>query len=349
MARPKKGSKAGIDQVLRALDRGEIDPVYVFHGPNTLLIEQALERLKLKIVGESADFAYQVLRGGEIKGQEIVNAARTVPMLATEQLIVVRRADALSADDQAALLPYITAPNPSTCLVLVATKIDKRLKFFAKANKLGLIFDAAAIAQRDLTTWIIGRSSALGLRMAPNVAHILGDSTGTDAATVEDALERLRLYLGDRSEAREDDIEAVVSESRVRSVFEMTDALGQRNTARALRTLSNMLHNREAPLRLLATLATHMRRLVIVKDLLDQISPQSPELASELGVPPFLARKLADQSHHFSKPELRRAMLRLAQTDLELKSARRSDDIILEEMVFDLCLETQRPRRRAFC
>lgn len=348
MARPKKGSKAGIEQVLRALDRGEVDPIYIFHGPNTLLIEQALEKLKLKVVGDSEDFAYHVLRGDEVKGKEIANAARTVPMLATEQLIVVRRADALSADDQAALLPYIADPNPSTCLVLVATKIDKRLKFFAQANKRGLLFEAAAISERDLTTWIIGRSRAHGMRMAPNVAHILGDSTGTDAATVEDALERLRLYLGDRSEARAEDIEAVVSASRVRSVFELTDALGQRNTAGALRTLLNMLQNREAPLRLLATLATHMRRLVVVKDLLDQISSQSPELASEMGVPPFLARKLADQSHHFSKPELRRAMLRLAQTDLELKSARRADDIVLEEMIFDLCLETEKPRRRTF-
>ena len=348
MAARDSNRDASVEQVIRDINRGQTMPVYIFHGPNSLLIEKAIERLKAKIVGDNVDFAYSALRAEEVKGVDIVAVARTVPMLAEEQLIVVRHADALSSDDQAALLAYLEAPNPSTCLVLVAEKVDKRFKLFLQANKLGFLFEAAALSERDLGGWISSRARSMGLRMSPNVAQLVGEATGTDTATIEDALERIRLYADDRAEITADDVEAVVSASRVRSIFELTDALGRRDVAVALRTLSNMLQNREPALKILATLATQMRRVVMAKALLDTIPSQSPELASELKVPPFLARKLADQADHFSKGELKDALLRLAQTDLELKSARRSDEIILEEMVLDLCLKKQSLGRARF-
>jgi DNA polymerase-3 subunit delta len=340
-----KGSDRGVEQVLRELERGERAPVYIFHGENTLLIDRALAQLRAMVVGESEDFGYRVFRGEDASGAEVVNAARTVPMLASEQLLVVRNADALDADDQAALLPYLSAPNPSTCLVLVAAKADGRTKLIAQATKLGMVHEAAAVTERELPGWIASRASARGLRMSPAVAQALGESTGADAATVEDALERLALFLGDRQEATVDDVDQVVSASRVRSVFELTDGLGQRRVPVALRALANMLRNREAPLRLLATLATHMRRLLLTRELERVGTVQPFELAQELGVPPFIANKISEQARHFSRAELRRALLRLAQTDLELKSARRPDELILQEMVLDLCLGA--PARQA--
>lgn len=339
MARSRtRGSEEGVEQVLRAVERGERAPVYFLHGDNTLVIDQTIAALKRVVVGDNEDFAYRALRGEEVSGADIVNAARTVPMLASEQLIVVRNAEALDADDQAALLPYLSAPNPATCLALVAAKFDSRTKLIGQANKLGLVHEAAAVSERELPGWIASRARARGLRMSPAVAQALAEATGADAATVEDALERLALFMGDREEARVEDIEHVVSESRVRSVFELTDALGQRRVAAALRTLANMLRNREAPLRLLATLATHMRRLLTIKELERTGSAQPFELAQELGLPPFIVGKLTEQARHFSRQELRRALLRLARTDLELKSARRPDELILEEMILDLCL-----------
>lgn len=339
MARSRtRGSDEGVEQVLRAIERGERAPVYFFHGDNSLVIDQAIAALKRLVVGDNEDFAYRALRGEETSGADIVNAARTVPMLAAEQLIVVRNAEALDADDQAALLPYLSAPNPATCLALVAAKFDSRTKLVAQAGKLGLVHEAAAVSQRELPGWIASRARARGLRMSPAVAQALAESAGSDAATVEDALERLALFMGDREEARVEDVEHVVSESRVRSIFELTDAIGQRRVEAALRTLANMLRNREAPLRLLATLATHVRRLLMVKELEGAGTTQPFELAQELGVPPFVAGKLAEQARHFSRQEVRRALLRLARTDLELKSARRPDALILEEMILDLCL-----------
>lgn len=338
MAPSRKSDKPRFDLVLNAIDEGQIKPIYILHGPNVTLIDQALSKLKAVVVGENEDFAYQVLRGDEASGHSILDAARTLPMLAERQLILVRQADQLKADDQAVLLRYLEDPTPTTCLVLVATKIDKRLKFFNRAAKLGFVHEAGSITERELAGWLGTRARDFGLKMSPQVAHVLGDATGTDPTTIEDALERLSLYLGDRSEVSEADVETIVSSSRVHSIFELTDALGRRDVGSALRTLTNMLQNREAPLRILATLSTHMRRLLHAAELGDSMLRQHFELASALGVPPFLARKIAEQARRFSRRELRRALHRLAETDLELKGSKRPDELIMEEMVLALCL-----------
>jgi DNA polymerase III subunit delta len=336
VARARKDNEPRFDQVLADIDGGQTQPVYVFHGPNVTVIEQGIAKLKSKIVGDNEDFAYQVMRGDESSGAAIFDAARTLPMLAEQQLIIVRQADALTADDQAALLRYLEDPTPTTCLVLIASKIDKRLKLYSRASKLGFVHEASAITDRELGGWLTTRARDYGLTISPQTAHVLGEATGTDTATIEDALERLSLYVGARKEVTAHDVETIVTTSRVHSIFELTDALGRRDAASALRTLANMLQNREAPLRILATLATHMRRLLHAAELGDRL--QHFELASELGVPPFLARKVAEQARKFSVQELRRALQRLAATDLELKGSKRPDALIMEEMLLDLCL-----------
>ncbi len=348
MARDRRRDRPRFDSILAAIEAGNVQRVYVLYGANTQQIEEALRGLKAAVVGEEDAFAaYQVFRGDEAKGVEIVNAARTVPMLADEQLIVVRRADALAASEQAVLLPYFESPTPSTCLVLIATKLDKRLKLWSRANKLGYVFEAAAAQERDLSAFISNRARARGLKMSPAVAHLIGETTGTDPTTIEDALERLGLFVGEGGAIENSDVEAVVSSSRVHSIFELTDALGRRDVSAALSTLTNMLANREAPLRILATLATHMRRLLHASELGGAALGNPNQLASELGLPSFLARKVADQTRQFSRGELRAAMRRLAATDLELKGSKRPDELILEEMVLALCLGRPRVDRAA--
>jgi DNA polymerase-3 subunit delta len=334
----RSGDAPSFDTLLAKLEAGKLQPVYVLYGEEQYLIERALAIIKKSIVEPDDDLAYQSMRAGESSGKSIVSSARTVPMLSDRQMVVVRQVDALTADDQALLLKYIEKPVDSTCLVLVGTKIDKRFKVWSLANKKGMVFEAAPLKEYQLSNWIMSRAKTHGLRLSSRTAQLMADSTGVDLSIVEDALERLSLYVGQGREASAQDVEAVVSSSRVRSVFDLTDAFGRRDVAVALRTLTNMLSNREAPLRLLATLATHLRRLLMAAELGRDVAGNPRELASRLKVHPFVAEKISDQVRRFTVSELRAALQRLALADLELKSARRPDELIMEETILDLCL-----------
>lgn len=341
----KRAAKKSFDVLLPAIKAGNIEPLYVFSGEERFLIEKALTLLKQQVAGEGEELAYEAIRGEETSAKDVVGAAKTVSMFASQRLIVVRGAEALLKGDSSALVEYIKAPNDASVLVLVFTKLDGRTSFATKVRASGALYVADPLNDQRLGSWISTRAKERGLALTHEALAVLAEATGTDLSIVDDALERLSLYVGDRAEVTAQDVEATVASSRVRSVFELTDALGQKNIKGAIRTLDNMLANKESPLVIVATLATHIRRLLGAVELGPSALRNPSRLSEQLGIHSFVARKLSTQAQHFESKELRKAIIQLAQTDRELKSSRRPPDLIMEELLFGLCFpDTPEPR-----
>src|SRR4051812_26559405 len=114
---------------LEALD-GEPGPLYWIHGRERFLVDRAVARLKEKVLDpRTRDFTYDLLYAKEAGPGRILTASRTLPMMARRRLVIVRDADALDAKQLDQLASYVAEPSPETCLVLVAEKVDQRLKF----------------------------------------------------------------------------------------------------------------------------------------------------------------------------------------------------------------------------
>ena len=75
---------------------------------------------------------------------------------------------------------------------------------------------------------------------------------GSNLQDVHGELVKLFAYLGERPLADVEDVTAIVSDSRVDSIFDLTNALGQGNPGEALRLLGRILEEGVAPLLVLA-------------------------------------------------------------------------------------------------
>ena len=92
-------------------------------------------------------------------------------------------------------------------------------------------------------------------------------------------------------------------------VFEITDALGQREFDRALERLSIMLKLRAEPIAMLGAVGSHMRRLHAAR-ILQAAGKTSQDLASLCGVAPFAANKCFAQARRLSDRFCAQAVLR---------------------------------------
>ena len=113
--------------LLRAIDRGEIAPIYCLHGPERFLIDRTVAALRRKILGAEGDSSGLNCELFDLKETalvEVVAAARTLPMFAKQRLVIARGLEQVKADALEPLTGYAGHPNPSTCLVLLAEKID---------------------------------------------------------------------------------------------------------------------------------------------------------------------------------------------------------------------------------
>ena len=125
--------------------------------------------------------------------------------------------------------------------------------------------------------------------------------------------------------------------TRQHSVFELIDAVGAGDRSAALSLLGGMMALREPALRLLAMLARHVRQLWQARDLLNHGRPGVGDVASALGVLPFIATKLMDQARRLSPGRVAAMHEAIYQVDRALKMSKLDDERLMEQLVLQLC------------
>jgi DNA polymerase-3 subunit delta len=333
------------------LDFTKPAPVYVFHGPERLLVDRAVAALRDATVKPALRaFNYDVFDAGEkLDSRALVQAARTLPMMGGRRLVHVKGAHDLSAAQLEVLLPYLADPAPETVLLLVADKLDTRLKFFAQAKKVGVVEKFEPPYENRLPGFVEDEARQQGLKLERGAAQRLADVVGRDLGRLCSSLEQLGLYAAGRA-IKAEDVDELVADSRERNVFELCDATYAGNRPRALRAARNMLANRESAIGMVAMLARHARQLIRIRALGPRPSPG--EVASALGLSPYFAGPLTEQARRYSDGALERALLELAAADRNLKGqglgvakAGLGDELLVERLLGTLLsLGAQRPR-----
>jgi hypothetical protein len=125
--------------------RGEFATVHVIAGEERFFVDRATAALRRAVVGEEGDaFNEEVFQGRNGSAQRILEAARTLPMMAQRRFVLVRGVDQLSDADQERLADYLESPADTTCMVLTAEKLDGRGRLARNAKKLGVLSSASS-------------------------------------------------------------------------------------------------------------------------------------------------------------------------------------------------------------
>jgi len=122
----------------------------------------------------------------------------------------------------------------------------------------------------DLTTFVSSLFKRFKKRLTPEAAAELEVRCGRKAAELQQAAQVLALYTGEKRLIEAEDVRQVVADSVEVSVFELTDALGERNLAKALHLLQQMLDARTEPWLIFSLLVRQFRLLAQARLLLDE-------------------------------------------------------------------------------
>jgi DNA polymerase III subunit delta len=329
---------------LATLREGEPGPLYFIHGKERYLVDRAVDILRARVLDpRTRDFNYELFYGKEAGAARIVQASRSLPMMAKRRLVLVRDADDMKADELAALISYVQSPSPETCLVFVGEKIDSRMKFFTAFKKTGELIKLDPLYERQLPDFVRGEARARGVKIDADAVTMIVGEIGAELGQLADAVERLAIFVGDKKQVSAADVVEVVATTRQRSVFELANAVGEGNREKALAMLGSMLAAKESGVRIIAMLARHLRQLWIAHDFLKGGGARG-QLAAVLGIPPFFVDGIADQARRFDRPRLTRMHDALFRADKLIKSSRLEDTRLMELLILEL---TERPRPRA--
>ena len=334
---------------------GKIRPVYLVLGEERLLVDRVVTALR-EAAGKDgiAGFNEDKFTAGESKIEAVINAARMIPMMAKRRFVMVRgldRWEKKEGDDDAPaptkkgkielspldeLAEYAKDPPPSTVMVLVSTKLHGQRRLVTAAKKGGFLVSCEPLSREALPRWIENAAREKGHRIAPDVADMLAEIAGPELGYVEDAVERLSLYVGPGAPITEDAVAAGVTRVRQSSVWALVDALGRRNLATALTILADVFDPRDGGLKLLGAVAWSVRQLMKFDSAMRAgLDPR--EAALKAGMSPFKGNDTARTVKALSPGTLPAWLRLLAETDLALKSSRRTAQAILETMLIEMC------------
>jgi len=319
--------------IAAAVARGEIAPIYCLSGERYLVdaAAAAIRAAVLAEAGAAAAFNQDVFDLKEKGLGAALGTARTLPMLAKRRLVVGKAIDEVKAADLEPLADYAEDPNPATCLLLVADKVDVRFKAFQALKKRGYLHVFAPLRDQALGGWLRGEARARKLTLAPDAAEALATAAGPDLGRLSQALDLLALYAGGKPIGVED-VEDLVAETRERGIFELTKAIGAGNVPRSLALLTNMLRNREPALRIQFMLARHLRQVWRAKELAAAGAARN-EIAAGVGINPYFLDDVLVPARRMSRAALERAFERLYTADVDLKSSKLDPEIVFSRLV----------------
>lgn len=330
----------------RAMTPGELKKAFKAHQfPNLLLLygeerfflEEALDQLlQLAVPRDGRDFNYNLFHGKTARAAEILDAARTFPVFSRLRLVVVRDVQLLPAAELEQLVPYLQDPAEETVLVLSADKIDGRRKFYQQFKKHGKLVEFKKYYENQIPAFVRDRAAQNDVKFTEEAMALFCRRVGSNLQEIAGELEKLVTFLGDRTLVDVDDVAAIVSDTRIDSVFELTDAIGRRNPSRALALLGRLLADGTAPLVVLAMMVRHFRQMWKARYLLDQRVGKK-ELAKGVGINPYFLDGLLQQVQVFPEQRYREIFEQFLETDLALKSSGAHATVMLESLVMSIC------------
>lgn len=342
---------------------------YLLHGDDEFTSREQLKKLR-----SQGDFGYNqdTYDGSGVDLNTVIITSNTMPFLSEQRLVVVeglpkkkrgetqavsqentdaktgkakkgkkagKSATATRAGFEKALAEHITHMPESTLLILLVDEaLDAANPLFKAAEQHGKILQSTVPKGQALEKWIVNRAKSIQVKIAPDAATLLANFSGNHLRLLANELDKLATYVGKNATITINDVRQLSAQVQEARIFDLTDALAQRNRKQALNILHDLLSDGEPPLKLISTITTQMRSLLLVKELA-QKGMRSGQVASTLGMAPFLADKCLRQVGNFSSAQLEGIYRQLMATDASLKRSKITPEMALDLLVVNFGLQ----------
>ena len=311
--------------------------IYLLYGEERYLKRQYRDRLKSALGCEGDTMNTHFYEGKETPVGEVIDLAETMPFLADRRVIFIENSGLFKSGGEK-LAEYLAAPAETTCFVFTESEVDKRSKLFKTVQSKGYAADFAVQDETTLKRWIAGMLKREGMRVTENTVNLFLLKTGTDMDHISMELEKLICYCMGRDVVEEADVEAVCTTRISNHIFDMINAIADKQQKKAMKLYYELLALKEPPMRILFLLARQCNVLLQVKELKAKGFDQK-SIGSKVGLPPFVAGKYITQSGKFRMSDLKSAVEQCVEAEEAVKTGRLNDVLSVELLIMSILKE----------
>lgn len=328
-----------------SVSSGKFYPIYYLAGEEPYYIDKITQMLESTVLDEGLkSFNQDIVYGADMSAGKLNSLLRSYPVMSNHRLVILKEAQKMKKQEWDALIPYFEKPAPTTIFVIAFKdkKMDGRMKL-GKMLKDGahiVTLESKKLYENNMPAFIEDILRQHQLEADAESLQLLVGAYGTNLSLIEKEVEKLSIQLKflKKKKITKDFIYDYVNIDRDFNVFELQDAIGQKNLYKSIQIIDHLVRNpKENPTtQILHNIFSYFNKLAICKH---RKAENENEIASILNLHPFVAKNYKPGLRNFSMTRLRENIIHIGEADLYIKGVRRThmeDEHVLKTLVNQL-------------
>ena len=304
---------------------------YLVVGEDALKKRTTQERLRKRMEAYGPlDFNHEVFDAQTATGEAVVDACNTLPFASEKRLVEVNEIDKFQKASQDLIVDYLSHPNETTVLLLVADKLAKNTRLYKAVAAIGKnsVISCEPKKRYDLVRDVRNMAPSHGFTMTAAAAERLVELVGEDTIRIDTELRKLSLAKQGGNAVTDRDVDALVARTAAPKPWEFADAFASRNLRRCIDLLEKL---DATPTYLLSLCVTRIRELICAQSL--DARGQSNRLPEELGLSANQGWRVKNHlkwSRAFRAGKLEAALISARDCERAMKSGGDQNDALVD-------------------
>lgn len=322
-------------------------PIYTVYGEIPELIDKEINQIiDSYLDGEPKDdFNYIKFNLYETNFNQIIEEAMTMPFFSDKKVILVQNTFILTGEkvskdhtiDAHAVIEFIEKYNGDSLVIfqVFASKLDERKKMVKTLKKHAKIKKVEQMSEVEMKQWIQSYLNQNFKDIKQDALDQFLTLTGIHYQLINQELDKLLLYIGDKTTINLEDVKTIVNRSLEQNVFLLTEYIQNGQKQKAVTLMRDLIQLKEEPIKLLA-LITSNYRLYYQSLILNQKGYSEQQIAKTVGAHPYRVKLALRHARKYTLESLLEKMNICVETDYHLKSSYMDKVLILELFILKL-------------
>lgn len=295
-----------------------LKPVYLVHGDDDAKIDAWRARLRHRAEQEGGPGALESFLAATSPPDAVAGSLMALTFATGTRYLMADGAEAWKAGELEPLEAALAAMPPDTVLLLVVR--GKALARLIKAvnGAGGEVREFAAPKPWEMPKWVVERAGEAGLRLDSEAAKALVAAVGSGQQRLAREVEKLAVAAHPQTQLTADQVGTFVAGDTAPQVYDLADALVAADVQRTLELAEDLGRTGERPGKLMYPIVRRLREVHRAAELLANGVPEG-EIAKQMRLPPWLAKRTVAKAKKAHRDGLERAICTFADLEVELR------------------------------
>jgi DNA polymerase-3 subunit delta len=314
----------------------KIKRYYLFYGSNDFKKNERVSSLIKAVIPQGGEaFDLDRFEGRRCDVPALINCVSTPPVMGPLRVVVLNDIDKLPSKGQKMLAEFLGKIPEYSVLAMTAAKADKRSNLFKKLMALNKkqSFNYGDLKSSEASTLVIEFAARRKKEIDIRIADMLVSIFGNDPYRLENEVEKLALFTGEKNTIEKKDLAFAAGFSRIETPYDLPDLVFSGQLTAALELTSRALMSGISEMQILYIFKNHLTRICA-----SLISSDIKEIMKKGHMPYYAAKQLMAQSRRINPAALMSGFEYIFRAEYALKSGRINPEIIIESLVLSLFL-----------